>query len=329
MYIIGADCGGTSTKVLVGGPQGELVGRGRGGPGNVAVQGYEGVMKAVREAVQSALAHSGLTWSDIISRGAFLAAGVSGTSIPGSIERLTEGFLNLGFRKVSVEIDAKMALIGALSGDDGAIVISGTGSIALGRKNGEYSRVGGWGYLLGDEGSSFWITQQAIMYLLQSLDGTASRNTELEEALLAHFQISTVPEILEIVYRNPIDRGLIGSFSPVIVRLAQAGNHVCQRIVSEAGRELGKLAGAVVEKAGLKEIPCRVGTCGGVFAAGSIILDPLQNALSEKAPLAKALPPDFEPVVGALLAGYGLVGLSPADVLPSIRQWEKRGGIDE
>lgn len=329
MYVVGADCGGTSTKVLVAGPSGELIGRGRGGPGNVAVQGYAGVIEAVREGVLSALAHSDTTWDDLINQGAVIAAGVSGTSIPGSIERLTQGFLSLGFDKALVEIDAQMALIGALSGEDGAIVISGTGSIALGRKDGYYHRVGGWGYLLGDEGSSFWIAQQAIMYLLRAHDGTAAPNSELEEALLTHFKISAIPQILEVVYRSPIDRGLIGSFTPIIVQLAQAGNSVCQQIVAEAGRELGRLAGAVVVKAGLAGAPCRVGACGGVFSAGGIIIDPLQRALSERAPLAKAVEPDFEPVVGSLLAGYALLGLTAGEVLPNIRTWANRGGIDE
>ena len=54
MYIVGADCGGTSTTVLVAKRSGEIVGRGKSGPGNYAIDGYDGVMLAVREATAEA-----------------------------------------------------------------------------------------------------------------------------------------------------------------------------------------------------------------------------------------------------------------------------------
>lgn len=319
-YVLGVDCGGTSTKVLAADFSGRILGSGRGGPANYAVDGYEQVMQTVRNAVLEALREGGISWDAVLAEGAVLAAGVSGTTIPGSTVKLEQGWRELGFRQVAVTHDAFIALMGALSGQDGAIVISGTGSIGFGRWAGRYVQMGGWGYILGDEGSSFWITKQVVRRLCQGRDGMAERDVELEQAVLEHFQVQSVDEVVQIVYQVPINRGYLGSLTPVIVKLAQGGNASSQAIIKEAGRELGRLAGAVVDKLNSGGRPCRVGACGGVFAAGEVILEPMQAALAEKAPYAQVTLPDFDPVVGALLVGYDKLGITPAQILPSLAE---------
>ncbi|HHT72302.1 MAG TPA: hypothetical protein GX008_01130 [Firmicutes bacterium] len=318
MYIVGADCGGTSTTVLVAKRSGEIVGRGKSGPGNYAIDGYDGVMLAVREATAEALAQGGLTWDEMLAQGAALAAGVSGTSIPGAIAKLEKGWQEAGFQTVAVSLDALIALVGALSGGDGAIVISGTGSIGLGQWKGRSVQVGGWGYILGDEGSSFWITREVLRRLLQGRDGIAPRDMALEQAALEHFHMERIDELIKVVYDVPINRGYLGSLTPVVVRLAKEGNSTCEAIIAEAGQELGYLAGAVVRQLDTQGEFCRVGACGGVFSAGSVILEPMQRALAEKAPNAQVTLPDFAPVVGALLVAYGKLGIAPAEILPSL-----------
>ncbi|MGI6147906.1 MAG: hypothetical protein GX195_07645 [Firmicutes bacterium] len=318
MFIVGADCGGTSTKVMVADSSGQMVGRGKSGPANYAVDGYDRVMQRVREATEKALDQIGASWDEMLANGAVLAAGVSGTSIPGSGARLMEGWRELGFRDVVVHTDAVVALAGALSGEDGAIVISGTGSIGLGKWAGRYVQMGGWGYLLGDEGSSFWIAREVLRGLLRGRDGMVERDLELEETVLEHFQVAAVEDVMRIFYEVPINRGYLGSLTPVIVRLAQAGNATCKAIIGEAGRELGLLAGAVVAKLETQSVPCRVGACGGVFSAGQIILEPMQAALVEKAPHARLSLPDFDPAVGALLVGFERLGIAAAEILPSL-----------
>lgn len=316
MYVVGVDCGGTSTKVLVADQSGRIVGRGRGGPANYAVDGYDGVMQRVEQALAQALAQAALSWEDLLGQGAVLAAGVSGTSIPGSAARLERGWREQGFQDVTVSVDALVALMGALSGKDGAIVISGTGSVGYGRWERRHVQVGGWGYILGDEGSSFWITREILRHLLRMRDGTAPRDPELEQVVLEHFQAAAVEEVVRIVYAVPIDRGYLGSLTPVIVRLAEAGHPTCRAVVAAAGRELGLLAAQVVERLDTGGSPCRVAACGGVFAAGDVILEPMRAALAERAPHAQLTMPDFEPAAGALLAGYERLGTVPDNVLP-------------
>lgn len=325
MYVVGVDCGGTSTKCLLAQGLGQVIGQGRGGPANYALEGCPAVVNTVAGAIDEALGQAGLTWEEMLTEGAVMVAGVAGTSIPGSIDNLTQGFKELGFKSVSVHMDAHIALAGALSGADGAIVISGTGSIALGKNNKEYARVGGWGYILGDEGSSFWITKEALAYLVRSLDGIVPRDEALEHAALEHFQKQSIFELLQVVYQTPVNRGYLGSFTPVVVRLAEEGNQTCRTLLDNAGQQLGLLAAAVVERLGMIEEPCRVGACGGVFAAGKVILNPMQKVLSQRAPLASVSLPDFPPVVGALIMGYETLGITPAEVVPGLEQWVERG----
>ena len=252
----------------------------------------------------------------MLANGAVLAAGVSGTSIPGSGARLMEGWRELGFRDVVVHTDAVVALAGALSGEDGAIVISGTGSIGLGKWAGRYVQMGGWGYLLGDEGSSFWIAREVLRGLLRGRDGMVERDLELEETVLEHFQVAAVEDVMRIFYEYQLT-GYLGSLTPVIVRLAQAGNATCKAIIGEASESWGCWPERWA-KLETQSVPCRVGACGGVFSAGQIILEPMQAALVEKAPHARLSLPDFDPAVGALLVGFERLGIAAAEIVPSL-----------
>ena len=154
MYLLGIDCGGTSTEALLTTLEGRVLGRGHGGPANYTVNGVSGVLRSVREAMRGCWAQSGLEEAEAVPQ-ITLAIGVSGAGRPSEQAELTEAFHPEGFTRVVVAHDAHIALLGALSGTDGVAVIAGTGSIAYGIHGERSHRVGGWGYLLGDEGGAF------------------------------------------------------------------------------------------------------------------------------------------------------------------------------
>lgn len=301
MYILGIDCGGTSTKALLVTTEGCIIGRGQGGPANYTVDGVDGVVKSVLEAVRGCLGQTSLDLPTLQQAGVFLALGVSGAGRQTEAEAVEEAFRGLGFEQVVADHDATIALFGALGGADGVVVIAGTGSISCGLHNGKRGRVGGWGYLLGDEGSAFWMGIRALQQVMRGFDGRANVDQLLLRAVCDYFQVQDATELVPLIHKAPLDRGLIGGFSKEITSLANRGHSLCQTIVAEAGRELGQLAVAVLAELDLLEAEGKVGACGGVFAAGDLILTPMQEEIRRWAPGQILSLPDFEPVEGAVL----------------------------
>ena len=301
MYILGVDCGGTSTKALLTTFDGCIVGRGQGGPANFTVNGVDGVLSSTFEATEQCLKEAGLDLPALRENGVLVSLGVSGAGREKESVAMRQALQDSGFDRVTVTHDGHIALSGALGGSDGVVVIAGTGSIAYGIHQERSSRVGGWGYLLGDEGSAFWVALQALQQVMWGYDGRGVQDQVLLEAVFAYFGLTQVEELIPIIYRNPLDRGFIGGFSKEISLLADQGHLLSRNILQEAGRQLGRLAVAALVELGLLELQGSVGACGGLFAAGDWVLVPMQAEIHRSAPHQTLILPKFEPVVGAVL----------------------------
>lgn len=308
MHIIGIDGGGTSTTALIADETGRMIGRGIGGPGNYATNGISNVITSCIEAIQGCLPE-GITLDELLRERTILVAGISGVNLLSEAEQLAKAFQQKGFTESLISHDGTIALSGALSGKDGVIVISGTGSIAYGLRENRTIQVGGWGYLIDDEGSAFKIALRMIQAVFLGCDGRGLRSKALEEAVLAYFSATTIREILPMIYRNPLERDFIGRLTPLGADLARTGDPICEKIFADAGRSLGSLAVAAIEALGLSSMEGRIGLCGGVFSAGDIITLPMQAEIDKVAPLQTIALPDFEPVMGALLRGYAHIGI--------------------
>lgn len=320
MHILGLDCGGTSSQALLTTTSGRILGSGRGGPANYTVNGVDGVLASVHQATKEALQGTNLELDQLQSAGVILALGVSGASRPPDLINLTEAFQKEGFPHVIVKHDATIAQLGALSGEDGVIVIAGTGSIAYGVRDTRSARVGGWGYLLGDEGSALWIALRALQQVMWGYDGRVPQDPILEEAAVKYFKISQVEQLVPTVYQTPLDRGFIGGFSKTVTALASEGHKTCQTILAQAGRELARLAVAALTKLDLLEVEGRVGACGGVFAAGEYLIPFMQAELEESGGKQVVSLPDFEPVVGAVLLGAQALNLPLTELVKELRR---------
>lgn len=300
MYILGIDCGGTSSEALLTTKDGRVLGRGQGGPANYTVNGTSGVVGSTLEAIRGILEQSGLDWATLRQQGVTLALGVSGAGRDQEKERIRQVLESEGFAQVVVDHDAVIALLGALSGMDGVVVIAGTGSIAYGSHGERSHRAGGWGYLLGDEGGASWIALRALQQVMWGYDGRVVQDQTLLEAVCAYFKISDPSQLVPVIYKTPLDRGFIGGFSEIIGNLANQGHLASQEILAEAGRQLGYLAVAALRELGLVNRNGRVGACGGVFSAGEWVLGPMAEEIRRTAPGQTLTLPDFKPVVGAV-----------------------------
>jgi N-acetylglucosamine kinase-like BadF-type ATPase len=154
----------------------------------------------------------------------------------------------------------------ATRGEPGVVVISGGGAVAYGRNaQGGSLRVGGWGHLLGDEGSGYWIGLEAIKAALGSWSGVSTR-TPLQREIMEKFRSSTDLDLIQEIYSGQASDAGIANLAPLVASHARAGDEVSDEILDRAARHLAKIAAATLQNLG--ELP--VYLSGGVFGAATM-----------------------------------------------------------
>ncbi len=268
---IGVDAGGTGTRAIV--LRGDdVIERLTDGPLNVLLHA-DALDRLARLIISAGATEAGL--------------GLAGVRSPADAARIAGVLKARTGAAVAVGDDAESALLGAFAGDPGIVVIAGTGSAAYGRSaDGEACRVGGRGYLLGDEGGGYWIGSEAIRRALRSSDGTGPRLPELEALVCKHFSLGEVSEIEGPIYAAPTDRSLLAALVPT---LAASDSAAVAAIFDEAAVSLAALVTAVRHRLG----PLPVAMAGGVWNVAA-----LRSRFVE---LTGAVDPLHPPEWGALL----------------------------
>jgi N-acetylglucosamine kinase-like BadF-type ATPase len=259
---LGVDGGQSSTKALVGNAAGDVLGRGVGGPCNHARlgEGRAKLEKALSEAVGQALAPLGLTLAN--ARFQRICVGMSGG--PDDKREIIQSLIQAD--SYDVTTDAHIALYGALGGGAGAVVISGTGSIALSRDNtGRIRRAGGWGYVFGDEGSAFDIARHSLRASLAAEEGWGP-STTLRAALLSATQSENANQLMHRWYAGEFTRAQTADWSRLAEESAAQEDAVAQSILQSAGTRLAQLAATAAGMASLPKGEAKVCPIGGVFA---------------------------------------------------------------
>lgn len=309
--IAGVDAGGSRTRAVVAGA--DLVPRGRGaaGPANASTTPMPRVADHIAEAIDDALASAGATRGDL--RG--ISCGVAGVEGPGARSRLLPVLeSHFGEGRVRIASDMRIALAGALSGpvdSAGVVLIAGTGAVAFGRnQDGLEERAGGWGPLIGDEGSGYEIGRRALSAIVRAVDGRGPR-TLMRESLFAEDGTRSPGELIAKLYHAGTAPADVAAYFPLALEAAKRGDPVALAILKDAGRELGLAAVTVLRKLGLAQGSVEVATVGGVFNAGEPVMAPLRETLFATAPGARLVRPARPPEIGAIrlaLATFGEAG---------------------
>src|SRR4030095_5317067 len=113
----------------------------------------------------------------------------------------------IGYRSHTIVVnDALIALVAAAGDAPGVVIIAGTGAIVYGRNaNGEAARAGGWGHMIGDEGSGYWIGREALSAVMRAYDGRGPA-TRLTAAILSHLNVDDESRLPRIVYDREVPR---------------------------------------------------------------------------------------------------------------------------
>jgi glucosamine kinase len=294
--VLGIDGGGTKTRCLVADRSGRILGEGLAGPSNHQVVGKERAAATVLAAVDQALAVADATLADVD----VMVAGMAGVGRPEDQATVTEALALPPAVKLILVPDARVALAGALGGKPGAVLVSGTGSIAYGvDADGRTVRAGGWGWILGDEGSGFDIGRRAIAAALAELDGTGPA-TGLGEAICREFGLERLEQVVPRVYGDVAEsRPRIAGLVPMVIAAAEQGDAVAGMILARAGRDLCVLATAVLRRLAIRE-PL-VTLTGGVLSGCRQVAEAMERDLADMVPGARLVESAGTPAEGAIL----------------------------
>ena len=241
-FYLGVDGGGSKTLAVIVDATGRERGRGMAGSSNHEAVGHEQALSALHAAVGQA---GSAVNTELRLAAAWL--GLAGVDHPGDVAALLLQARALA-KTVRVTNDAEL-LLAALPRGIGVAVIAGTGSIAFGcNTQGESARAGGWGHVMGDEGSGYAIGRDALRAAVRGADGRGPATTLLA-GILAAWELPAPEDLLERVYQ-PFDKTAIASLAPLVLSHADAGDQMARRIVTRAGRELALAVATVGRRLG-------------------------------------------------------------------------------
>jgi N-acetylglucosamine kinase-like BadF-type ATPase len=312
---LGIDGGQTAIKSILADEDGHIVGTGSGGPAIHAKddETRRQVSESLQQSVQEAFHQAGLSPKQRIESVFLGISGVNGpdTTAAGIYRELAGEHLEASL--IRVDIDARIALAGAIPSMIGVVTIAGTGSIAFGmNRQGESARAGGWGYLLGDEGGAYEIGRQALVAVGRYHDGLGPE-TALAALILESMNIQDVSQVLPIIYQDPYPKLRIAQICILAAQAAREGDSVAKDLFLRGGRGLGDLACAVSRRLGLGDPSLVVSGVGGVFQSAELIWKPFREEVLKHYPGATIARPLFPPLIGALLLAYrnGGIQISP------------------
>jgi N-acetylmuramic acid 6-phosphate etherase len=301
---LGIDGGGTHTVALLAraetGESGRwaLLGRGEAGPSNLHAVGTDRAFAALNEAVARAFAAAGLERRPV----AAACLGLAGAGRPEDQAVVRDWATRVGLAAaVEVTGDTPLLLAAGTPEGWGVALVAGTGSMAFARNAaGETARAGGWGYLLGDEGSGYTLVLAALQAVARAADGWAE-STELTKLFLDRFRLKNPSELIGVIYRGGLDRTALAALAPLVLEAAEAGDRVAAQIVSQGAAQLAALVAAAARKlrlGALEALPLAL--AGGLLLLSATYRSSLLGALKEQGVFATPVTLVDEPAAGAV-----------------------------
>lgn len=289
MKYIGIDGGGTKTKFVLYDENGNIM--------------HEIVNQSVHILTQSEEICIDILRKNVLaldsSKQAIIIAGLAGYGNQKELRHQIENICKKAFDGYQYLLynDVQIALMGALAGQDGIVVIAGTGSIAFSYVAGQSKRCGGWGYQLGDEGSAYWIGCQLLQKYCQQVDGRLPR-TLLYHMVKEYCGLMNDYDMIQYRHRMENERKVIAHLAKLNYELAKQNDPYALQIYQDAAHHLASLIWPLAKDFKYSFILSYI---GGVFLAKDYILKPLKKELS--ALQVQIQSPIFPPEYGAYLLG--------------------------
>jgi N-acetylglucosamine kinase-like BadF-type ATPase len=295
LHVLGIDAGGTKTVCQLADAEGNVLAEARGTGANLQAVGELEVEKVLHHVMDEAIGDRPIV-------PAVICLGIAGVDRPDDAAVVRAIMKRIGYKaRVLVVNDALVALEAGAPGQPGVVIISGTGSISYGRNaRGEAARSGGWGYVLGDEGSGYWIGRAALRAVLREADKRGPK-TALTPLLLQHFGVSEAQGLIHEVYHTNLKPTAIGVLARSVSKAFSQGDSAAIGILRAAADELESAALSVARRLGMVGEPFVFILAGGIFRAVSWLEQELTRRLPLSAPGATVRLLDREPASGAVM----------------------------
>lgn len=296
--VAGVDGGATKTVAVVGRLDGTILGSARASPSNYHNVGVKNASKAIRSGILAACQHGRVAAEDLET----VVMGLAAMDSPGDFQvgqKLADR-TRLGKHRI-VKHDSVIALYAATLGAPGIVVNAGTGSFAAGLDaRGRAIRAGGRGNIIDDEGSAYHIGKLAIRAALRAFDGM-ERKTTITRLLVRDLRLRTLEDIVYEVYQKPMTVEEISTISKLVAKAAMNGDRTARDIFRHEGQALARLVATIARRLEMTRSQPNIYLTGGVFKAGSTILNPFRRELRKNIPHFIMRRPVFEPIVGAFI----------------------------
>jgi len=276
--------------------QGAILAEARGGGANLQAHGELEVEKVLHHVMDTAIGSRDV-------RPVAICLGIAGVDRPQDAESVRGIMRRIGAKARTLVVnDALVALVAGAGAEDtpGVVIIAGTGSIAYGRDgSGRAARAGGWGYLLGDEGSGFWVGRRALSAIVRAADGRGP-STQLSELVMTRLQLVRPSDLIRETYYRDLRRTAIAGLAPLVQQARDAGDAVAAEILNQAANELTAAAASVVSRLGMRGEVFPTILAGGIFKAVPWLADEVMRLMNEIAPRSESRVLEVEPAVGAV-----------------------------
>ena len=297
-YLIGIDAGGTKTKCAVADLTGIILLTETGKSVNYLIAGADKTSANLFGLISQCLKKLNINFSEVKQ----IVIGIAGAGRLKDAQQLERSLIQYSKSKkvkinsVKVLSDALIALEGAFPGKPGCILIAGTGSILFGKDvKGKIHHVGGFGRLIGDEGSGYSIGRKALQAVSGELDGRAVK-TLMTKKLFDQMNISDSEELITKIYKENFD---IASIAPLVISSAEKNDKPAQRILNEEADELAFHVISMMKKMNLKKL--NVAFIGGLIGNKNYYSTLLTKKIKSSLPNVTISKPRFSPVEGAIL----------------------------
>ncbi|HLF19723.1 MAG TPA: BadF/BadG/BcrA/BcrD ATPase family protein [Bacteroidota bacterium] len=308
-YVVGLDGGGTKTAAIIADVNGTEAAEVVGGPSNFQMIGVEKAAEVLFGLIETCAAKVHCGFDNIAS----VVAGLTGAGRQSDQDRMREGFRSFARQRgpaldsVLIESDARIALEGAFLGKPGIILIAGTGSIAFGKDaQAVIHRVGGWGRMLGDEGSGYTIGREGLNAVTKDLDGRGE-HTQLTKLVGDRFGLTDQEKMIAAVYRENFD---IASVAPLVLEAASKHDPECERILNRAAAELCEHVRVMTHRMNSarkdRSQKIRLAFIGTVAGGENVLSRILKRKISSTLAQIKIVSPEASPARGAVLMALSL-----------------------
>src|SRR5205809_6292274 len=280
VVLLGVDCGGSHTAVVVGDRQARVLARAEGPGSAMRPGGAERSAAVVLDVARRAAAQAKAALPASLA-----LVGAAGAGRAPEQQALAEAMTAAGIaERVDVRGDVEVALAAAFGHRPGILINAGTGSIAYARDAaGRLHRSGGHGWQVGDEGGGYWLGRRALAAAARSHDGLEESSTLLERLLVA-LGLQTFDDLIR--WSATATPGQVAALAPHVLNAAREGEIIAQRIRADGAVELSQLV-RVLTKHFAETEQVKLATMGGLLRPGSPLLTALRTGLAAELPRAR------------------------------------------